>query len=119
MTGEVLLEQLRERDIRLSANGDRLVVDAPRGTLTERLRGTLREHKAELLAIVTAPDLWARRAAALLSGVADSGLQADLRELFEHRAAVCEFDGGLSRADAERVAIGELQATMRKAGQSA
>lgn len=119
MTGEVLLEQLRDRDIRLSANGNRLVVDAPRGSLTEQLRGTLQEHKAELLAIVTAPDLWARRAAVLLSGVADPDLQADLRELFEHRAGVCEFDGGLSRADAERLAFGELQAAMRKAGQSA
>ncbi|MCH7884414.1 MAG: hypothetical protein IIC01_04110 [Planctomycetes bacterium] len=118
MTGEVLLEQLRERDIRLSANGDRLVVDAPRGALTEQLRGTLREHKAELLAIVTAPDLWARRAAALLSGVADPDLRADLRELFEHRAAVCEFDGGLSRTDAERVAFGELQAAMKESAES-
>ena len=57
----------------------------------------------------TASDEWARRAAALLSGVADPDLRADLRELFEHRAAVCEFDGGLSRADAERIAFGELQ----------
>ncbi len=61
------------------------------------------------MAIVTAPDLWARRAAALLSGVADPDLRADLRELFEHRAAVCEFEGRLSRADAERIAFGELQ----------
>lgn len=119
MTGEVLLEQLRDRDIRLSANGDRLVVDAPRGALTEQLRGMLRGHKAELLAIVTAPDLWARRAATLLSGVADPDRRADLRELFEHRAAVCEFDGRLPRTDAERLAFGELQAAMRKAGQSA
>lgn len=118
MTGEVLLEQLRERDIRLSANGDRLVVDAPRGALTEQLRGTLREHKVELLAIVTAPDLWARRAAVLLSGVADPDRRADLRELFEHRAAVCEFDGGLSRTDAERVAFGELQAAMKESAES-
>lgn len=109
MTGEVLIEQLRDRDIRLSANGDQLVVDAPRGALTEQLRGTLQEHKAELLAVLTDRNLWARRAAGLLSGVADPDLRADLRELFEHRAAVCEFDGGLSRADAERIAFGELQ----------
>lgn len=111
MTGEVLLEQLQDRDIRLSANGDRLVVDAPRGTLTEQHRGTLQEHKAELLAVLTDRDHWARHAAALLSGVADPDVRADLRELFEHRAAVCEFDGGLSRADAERIAFGELQRT--------
>lgn len=113
MTGEVLLEQLRGRDIRLSANGDRLVVDAPRGVLTEQLRGTLQEYKAELLAIVTDRDLWARRTTGLLSGVADPDVRADLRELFEHRAAVCEFDGGLKRTDAERVAFPELQTAMR------
>ena len=61
---------------------------------------------------------WARRAAALLSGVADPDLRADLRELFEHRAAVCEFDGGLSRTDAERLAFGELQAAMKESAES-
>ena len=70
MTGEVLLEQLRDRDIRLSANGDRLVIDAPRGALTEQFRRSLQEHKAELLAIVTAPDQWVRRASVLFSGLA-------------------------------------------------
>ena len=118
MTGEALLEQLRDRDIRLSANGDRLVVDAPRGALTEQLRWTLQEHKAELLAIVTAPDLWARRAAGLLSSVADPDRRADLRELFEHRAGVCEFGGGLSRTNAERLAFGELQAAMKESAES-
>ena len=29
---------------------------------------------------------------------------ADLREAFEERAAIVEFDGGLSRSDAERLA---------------
>ena len=117
MTGELVLQQLRERDIRLTASGDRVVVDAPRGVLTEQLRDTLRDRKAELLAILTAPDRWARQAAGLLASVADPDRRADLRELFEHRAAVCEHDGGQSRADAERVAFGELQAAMRKAGE--
>lgn len=118
MTGEVVLQQLRERDIRLTASGDRLVVDAPRGVLTEQLRDALRERKAELLAILTAPDHWARQAAGLLATVADPDRRADLRELFEHRAAVCEYDGELGRADAERLAFGELQAAMRQAGES-
>jgi hypothetical protein len=109
MTGEALLEQLRSLDIRLSASGDRLLVDAPRGALNEELRGTLLDRKAELLAILASADKWARRAAGLLSAVAESDLRADLRELFEHRAAVCEFDGGLSRAEAERIAFDELR----------
>lgn len=35
------------------------------------------------------------------------------RDLFEERAAVREFDGGLSRADAEAAALGDLAATWR------
>ncbi|MFD2112546.1 hypothetical protein [Thiorhodococcus fuscus] len=31
-------------------------------------------------------------------------LDADLREYFEERAAIAEFDGGLSRSEAERQA---------------
>ncbi|MCH7591186.1 MAG: hypothetical protein IH989_00190 [Planctomycetes bacterium] len=118
MTGVLLLEQLQERDIRLSANGDRLVVDAPRGLLTAQLRETLLDRKAELLAILADRDDSARQAAALLSRVDDPDVRADLRELFEHRAAVCEFDGGLSRTDAERIALSELYAAIRKADES-
>ena len=73
--------------------------------------------KAELLAILSDNDHWARQAAGLLATIADPDLRVDLRELFEHRAAVCEFDGGLSRADAERIAFTELQAAMQKAGE--
>lgn len=35
------------------------------------------------------------------------------RDMFEERAAVREFDGGLSRADAEAAAFGDLAATWR------
>jgi hypothetical protein len=31
------------------------------------------------------------------------------REQFEERAAIAEYDGGLSRAEAERLALDELQ----------
>ena len=119
MTGQALLARLRERDIQLTADGDRLVVDAPRGLLTDQLRGVLRNRKAELLTILGDADHWARRAAGLLSTVADADRRADLRELFEHRAAVCEFDGGLDRADAERIAFHELQTAMRRTGELA
>ncbi len=118
MTGEVLLEQLRDRDIRLSANGDRLVVDAPRGLLTGQLRDTLRHRKSELMTILRVGDYWARQASALLATVTDRDRRAELRELFEHRAGVCEFDGGLSRGAAERVAFGELQAAMKESAES-
>ena len=62
----------------------------------------------------SAPDQWAQRAAGLLATVDDADVRADLRELFEHRAAVCEFDGGLSLTEAERIAFGELQGAMQQ-----
>ncbi len=104
MTGELLFEQLRERDIRLSAKGNRLVVDAPRGILTEQLRVTLREHKAKLLTLLV--PLGDREIT-----VAD--LPADWRIEFEERAAILEYDGGLPREHAEAVALGEIVARMR------
>ena len=73
--------------------------------------------EAERLGALTPVDYWARQAAALLASVADLDRRADLRELFEHRAGVCEYDGELSRADAERLAFGEPQAAIRKAGE--
>jgi hypothetical protein len=129
--------------LELRAAGDRLVVRGPKRL--ERLALEVLGRKAEMLPLITAgpscagresasPTLgsagqgregtadradWARRAAALLSGVADPDRRTDLRELFEHRAAICEFDGGLSRVDAERMAYAELSAAIQRSGRLA
>ncbi|MCX7595078.1 MAG: amino acid adenylation domain-containing protein [Fischerella sp.] len=47
-----LLTSLCERGVKLSANGDLLDVDAPKGVMTPELRNSLAEHKAELLALL-------------------------------------------------------------------
>jgi TubC N-terminal docking domain/HEAT repeats len=53
MTAETLLGQLREKGVELKmGDGDRLVIDAPRGTVTEELRAALVAHKAELLQLI-------------------------------------------------------------------
>jgi TubC N-terminal docking domain/HEAT repeats len=53
MTAHELLSQLRAKGVAVSASGDdRLVVDAPKGTITEELRSSLATHKAELLEIL-------------------------------------------------------------------
>jgi hypothetical protein len=44
-----LLEELRERDVYLKANGLTLHVDAPAGALSEELRTALRESKPALI----------------------------------------------------------------------
>jgi hypothetical protein len=53
MTAHELLSQLREKGVEVKASGDdRLVIDAPRGAVTEALRTALSAHKAELLQIL-------------------------------------------------------------------
>ncbi len=59
----------------------RLAFDAPAGVLGGDLLDAMRAHRDELLNLV---------------------------EQFEERAAVREYDGGLSRADAERLALADV-----------
>jgi len=114
MSVEALLSELDRRGIEVVAAGDRIRY-RPASRVGPDLLAWLRASKPELLRALAA-DPWARRAAALLATVADPDRRADLRELFEHRAGVCEFDGNLSRDDAERFACGELRAAMRRVG---
>lgn len=51
------------------------------------------------------PSRWARQAATVLAQVRDDDARDDLRLRFEERAAICEVDGELTRAEAERVAF--------------
>src|SRR5947207_6586140 len=53
MTAHELLSQLRAKGVELkTSGGDRLVIDAPKGTVTEDLRAALSANKAELLQIL-------------------------------------------------------------------
>lgn len=58
---------------------------------------------------------WARQAAALIGKVRDPEQRDDLHLRFEERAAICEFDGKLPRAEAEKVAHDELVAVLAAA----
>jgi uncharacterized protein YbaA (DUF1428 family) len=50
MNARAVLAKLREHDIRVSACGERLLIDAPAGALTDDLRAVLTESKPEILA---------------------------------------------------------------------
>lgn len=50
MTAAALIRDLADTGIRLSRRGDRLHVEAKRGTITAQVKDTLVAHKAELLA---------------------------------------------------------------------
>ena len=52
MTARALLEELRERDVRLEADGLTLHVDAPAGVAADELRATLRENKRGLIRLL-------------------------------------------------------------------
>lgn len=47
-----LLNILSTQGIQLSANGDSLLVDAPKGTLTDDLRNSLMQYKADILTLL-------------------------------------------------------------------
>jgi len=55
MTPTELYAALQRRDVRLSVHASRLRVDAPEGELSEQEWTLLAEHKAALIAILTAP----------------------------------------------------------------
>ena len=50
-----LLARVRAADIHLEVNGDRLVVDAPKGAMTSELRAELQQHKSALMALLAPP----------------------------------------------------------------
>src|SRR6185369_5055774 len=53
MTAQDLLSQLRAKGVDITISGDdRLVIDAPRGTVTEDLRTALSANKAALIGIL-------------------------------------------------------------------
>jgi hypothetical protein len=51
-SASVLLEKLRERDVRLEVEGLVLHVDAPAEADTDELRAVLREHKRDLIRLL-------------------------------------------------------------------
>jgi hypothetical protein len=53
MTTMMFLKELQALGVRLTANGDKLGVNAPRGVLTDAIRARLVEHKAALLALLS------------------------------------------------------------------
>ena len=49
-----LLRELKGRGAVVRAVGDRIRIEAPRGTITDELRSLIREHKTELLRLLNA-----------------------------------------------------------------
>ena len=103
MDAVTLLRRAHDAGLRVKPVGDQLLVQGPRRA--EPLVRLLAAHKAEVMAALTKGDDRAGAASRECSGAAQAG---DWRDLFDERAAHREFDGGHSRADAERLAFGEM-----------
>ena len=106
MTALDLLGDMRRRGVVLTAQGDRLAFDAPAGVMTAELRATLAARKAELMAFLAGK--FAAAADALLATVDDNEAREALAYAFFERAGIAEFDGGMSRPEAEFAAYLDL-----------
>lgn len=56
MTAEELTREVRRAGVVLKINGDRLSVDAPKGTLTDSVVHALKENKPAILALLAAEE---------------------------------------------------------------
>ncbi len=97
MTATELLRELRRIGVVLHLEGDDLVFRAAAGLVTPALRDAIAASKPEIVArlrgLPAEPATWPE----------------EWHELYAERAAIREFDGGLSRADAERAAERECR----------
>ena len=55
MSAQELLTDLQSKGIQITADGDRLKIKAPRGTVTPELRERLAAHKPDILAALSMP----------------------------------------------------------------
>jgi hypothetical protein len=87
-----LLLALRRQGVSIVQDGPNLVIDGPEAVLTDSLVASLRSIKGELTA-------------ALRPHAAAEWSAEDWQAYFDERAAVREYDGGQSRAEAEAGAL--------------
>lgn len=86
MNTATLLASCKQSGVTIRLEGDRLKVAGDEAAVT-KLLPILKAHKQDLLALLTELE----------------------RDFFEERAAIAEFDGGLSRSKAEAFAMAELE----------
>jgi len=94
-----VLSTITAAGLTVAADGDKLMV-RPKDRITPELRALIRARKAELLMVLASP--------ASGPGAAVMTDLADVSNAWEERAAICEHDAGLSRADAEALAVAEF-----------
>ena len=89
------------------ALGDCLRVRAPKGAVPPDLLENLRRHKMEVLAVLRPLNAQVETHPHNPSGASESHDwdATDWRAFYEERAAIVEYEGGLERVEAERLAF--------------
>ena len=101
MTANELIAVLRARDVRLSVPApDRLCVNAPECFVTPWFIETLRRHKVDIIAELRRHHEDARNRVFFRELSREPDRRREFETQMEERAAILEFDGGLSRDDA-------------------
>lgn len=91
------LKEIKQAGLIISLAGDQLKVDNAE-RLTDRLRSLIRTNKPALV-----------KQLSKTNAAKANELQNDIREQIEERAAIMEFDGGLSRKEAEQAATAAIR----------
>lgn len=112
MNATELLIELETQGVIVTACDGRIRLDAPRGILTPDVRERIRAWKSEIMDALLQP--WARRLSAMLSPMGDADARQMFRDLFEERAGIFEYEGGLSRDEAERLAFEHVRDLIRR-----
>jgi hypothetical protein len=87
-----ILNEINQAGVSISLDGERIKVSNP-SYLTDKLRNLIHTNKQEIVSQL-----------ARTSEAKSNELLQDIREHLEERAAIMEYDGGLSRHDAEQAA---------------
>src|SRR5262249_18512620 len=101
MSPLTFLQDLVSRGVVVIPCNGKLLVNAPAGVLTAEDRTMLARHKAELLVLLALP-------------TAPDDLPRDWHLVWDERAAVMEYDGGLPRERAEALALAEILRQMQQ-----
>jgi len=104
MTARLLFRHCRRLGIELKTDGQSIAFDAPAGVAVPV--EDLRRCKPEMLAMLQGDYLGA--ALSLVLSVEDPNRREDLAIWFDERAGIHQYDGDMSRGEAERQAYFEL-----------
>lgn len=112
----LLIFDLTQAGVSLTAKGDQLVFHAPPDRpLTQAQAVELMRLRPRIIPLLQALRTPANELAAWLNTIGNADRRADLRQRWEERAAILEYDCRMSRPEAEAMALADLRKAMEGA----